>query len=594
MGGNYYVLRNSPVPSILCEPSFISNPAIESKLMLAEKQRLEAEVYFISLVDYFSRGTPEIVELKPEGTVTEAQPEIRVAFSENSTIDLASVSVLLDDEVVDLSKIGPNLFSGFPQEALASGPHTLQASARSTGGNSSPLAEDDFIVDLEPEIVTLAATPEAVGSPYPQKIAALVLDANGNPVADSTRVGFSWTGGSTSGITLGGKASVFVGKEVPFGTLRLEVKCGGLKKAISLEQSEAGQYISGFILDAAGHPLEGATVTSGTVHRPGDAKAAGDMDSGIPGISAVSDELGFFVIMAPGGESFDEWSLEVSRRGYRRVIAASGSDSYPTIRLETFLKNLAPGTVLTLDAAGGGEETGWIGPTGVKASDLNLAVAERLAGLFRSAGIGVALTRDADQKVGPEQRVMAAEDANSTLLISISHRENEDGKVILGHFPGSSGGGRISGILAEEIEDISRYETEIAETADYLIQQTSCPAVKVVFPVGNSVSEELDLTETLNIWTRAYAIFCSALRYLGIEEGESFSVEGRVTTGREPVSGALLLIDGSLEMMADEDGRFSARLLERGNHVIEAYSGTKRSAPLTFDQNSRDLRLNLD
>jgi len=67
LGGNYYVLRNSPVPSILCEPSFISNPAIESKLRLAEKQQLEAEVYFISLVDYFSRGTPEVVELKPGG-----------------------------------------------------------------------------------------------------------------------------------------------------------------------------------------------------------------------------------------------------------------------------------------------------------------------------------------------------------------------------------------------------------------------------------------------------------------------------------------------------------------------------------------------
>jgi len=584
LGGNYYVLRNSPVPSILCEPSFISNPAIESKLKLAEKQQLEAEVYFISLVDYFSRGTPEIVELKPEGTVTEARPEIRVAFSENSTIDLASVSVLIDDQVAELSKIGPNLFSAFPAGPLASGTHALRASARSTGGNSSPLAESSFMVDLEPEIITLAATPEVGAGPHPQKITALVLDANGNPVADSTRVGFSWTGGSASKITLGGKASVFVGEDLPFGTLRLAAKCGGLEQAISLEHSAAAEYISGFILDEDGLPLEGATVTSGGINPAGDTDPAGT------GISAVTDRLGFFVIKTSPGEK----SLEVSRRGYRKAMAAYGGDAYPSVRLDTYFKSLASGIVIAVDAAGGGEETGWIGPTGVKASDLNLALAKRLAGLFSSAGIGVKLTRDTDHKVGPEQRVLASEDANSTLLISISHRENEDRKVVLGHFPGSSGGNRVSGILGEEIGDVSDYETEVTETADYLIQQTSCPAVKVVFPVGNSVSEELDLTETLNTWTRAYAIFYSTLRYLGIEEKETFSVSGRVISGDKPVSGALVLIDGSLEMLADSDGRFSAKLLERGDHVIEAFSGTQRSAPVVFDQDSNRVRLELD
>ena len=86
-------------------------------------------------------------------------------------------------------------------------------------------------------------------------------------------------------------------------------------------------------------------------------------------------------------------------------------------------------------------------------ADLNLALAKRLEGLFSSAGIGVELTRATDHKVGPEQRVLASEDANAALLISISHRENEDRKVIIGHFPGSSGGNRMGGYLAEEIGD---------------------------------------------------------------------------------------------------------------------------------------------
>ena len=52
--------------------------------------------------------------------------------------------------------------------------------------------------------------------------------------------------------------------------------------------------------------------------------------------------------------------------------------------------------------------------------------------------------------------------------------------------------------------------------------------------------------------------------------------------------------DGSMEVLADDDGRFSLKLLERGNHVIEAFSGTQRSAPVVFDRDSREVRLELD
>lgn len=578
LGGNYYVLRNSPVPSILCEPSFISNPAIESKLKLADKQRLEAEVYFVSLLDYFSRGTPEVVELMPAGTVTEARPEIRVAFSRTSTIDLASVSVLLDDEVLELSKIGPNFFSAFPTAPLESGRHTLQASARSTGGNSSPLAASVFMVDLEPEILALTATPEVGGRPYPQEITALVLDAYGNPVADSTSVSFSWAGGGTSEETLDGKASVFVGEDLPFGTARLTAGCGGLERTIDLEHSATAEYVSGFVRDAGGLPLEGAAVTSGRTDQAGG-----------PGLSAVTDALGFFVLEASPGEM----TLEVTKRGFRKAIATSNERAYPSIRLDTYFKSLASDIVVTVDAAGGGENTGWVGPTGVKASDLNLALARRLADLFSSAGIGVRLTRETDERVGPEERVIASESAGSTLLISLAHSRIEDGQVIVGHFPGSSGGNRLSVRLGEEIGRLPGYEPQITEIADYLLQQTSCPAVRIDFPVGNGVEDELDLTEALNTWTRAYAIFYATLEYLGIEEDATFTASGIVIADGGRRGGALVLIDGSLEILSDHEGRFQVRMLEEGNHIAEAFSGTRRSAPVAFDQDSDDLRLNL-
>ena len=113
--GNYYVLRNSKVPAILCEPSYISNPHVESKLKLADKQRLEAEVYFLALIDYFGRGIPGIESLSPEGNIATAMPRIEVVFEEEAVIDLASVAIHLDDGRLRPSKTGPNRFAAFRQ-----------------------------------------------------------------------------------------------------------------------------------------------------------------------------------------------------------------------------------------------------------------------------------------------------------------------------------------------------------------------------------------------------------------------------------------------------------------------------------------------
>jgi len=56
--GNFHVLRNATVPAILGEPAMISHPVMAERLSLAAGQRLEAEAYFLGLLDYFSGGLP--------------------------------------------------------------------------------------------------------------------------------------------------------------------------------------------------------------------------------------------------------------------------------------------------------------------------------------------------------------------------------------------------------------------------------------------------------------------------------------------------------------------------------------------------------
>src|SRR6185503_5801689 len=58
--GNYFVLRNTAAPGVLTEASFLTNPDVEARLALPEKQRLEAEALFLGLAHYFARPRPEI------------------------------------------------------------------------------------------------------------------------------------------------------------------------------------------------------------------------------------------------------------------------------------------------------------------------------------------------------------------------------------------------------------------------------------------------------------------------------------------------------------------------------------------------------
>ncbi len=570
--GNYYVLRNSKVPSILCEPSYISNPHVESRLKLSDKQRLEAEVYFLALVDYFGRGVPVIDSLGPEGLVTTAMPRIEVTFNKQAVIDLASVTIYLDDGRLQPSKLGPNRFAVFPTEPLRGGRHVVRAAGRAVGGNATREATAVFEVDVEPQVISLRSIPDAGMAPFPQKITALALDEHANPVKEGTSVDFVWEGGRRQEKAVGGEASVFIGREIPFGVTGVTALCGNISARVGIRTSSVGSYVSGFVFDALGAPTEGATVAP-----PGS------------DLSAITDRHGFFMLNVAGIPGL----LHVSKPGYRKTVTAVDGDSFPEVKLERFYSGLETGLIVTVDPQGGGGETGWVGPTGITASDLNLQVAEKVAALLRSAGIETHLTRDTDREVSDADRVMTCESNHSALLVSIAHEPRDPKRHVIEHFPGSRSGALMSGYIADEMQGAVACDPDIGETAEYIIQQTSCPAVKVSFPVGSGAADEVALSETYNIWTRSYPVYLAILRFLGIDRASTFTVSGQVTSDGRPFGGAVITIDGSLEILADPRGRFTAKMLEPGPHTAEAFSGGRASDSVRFDETTKALTLDL-
>jgi N-acetylmuramoyl-L-alanine amidase len=342
---------------------------------------------------------------------------------------------------------------------------------------------------------------------------------------------------------------------------------------LKLTDKTGPNTISGFVTDADGKPVEGAMVN--------------EPDSGE---SAVTDEYGFFSLRAQG----DVTGLEITRRGYRKTYFWVKGDEEPVAELERLYSSLPPSTIVTVDPAGGGEEPGWIGPAGNKASDLNLAVAAKLAHLLTSAGVDARLTRRDDLRMTPEERVRANEAAGSDLFITISHSPGAVRAARVGHYHNSRRGIELAGMVKTYFEASLDDTATVAATANYLVQQTSCPAVRVVYTAPDTLMGEEGLAEAAAVWKRAYALFLAALAFRGVQAESTFSIEGKVTQAGEPAPNALVIVDGALEVMTDESGALALDLLERTDHTIQAYSTTGRSAPSVFNHESAFLEIELE
>jgi N-acetylmuramoyl-L-alanine amidase len=571
--GNYYVLRNSPCPSVLCEPSYLSNPIVENKLKLAEKQRLEAESYFLALVDYFSRGVPGIDAFGPQGEPGESRPGIEAVFSAGIAVDASTVRIALDGEDLHVYSPEPGRFIAFPAGHLKSGWHTATASGRSIGGNASREARVPFRVSLKPAIVKLTRKPGNPNPPYPQRVSAIVRDVNGNPVADSTVVEFIWDGGKAERLTAGGRASVFVGRDLGFDRTYIAAVCEEVPGDLKLTDRTGSNTISGFVTDADGKPIEGAVVS--------------EPESGE---SAATDEHGFFAISA----DVHVTGLEIAARGYRKTYYWVKGDEEPVAELKRVYSSLPAATVVTIDPAGGGEEPGWVGPAGDKASDINLAVASKLSHLLAGAGIDARLTRRDDVRMTPEERVRANEAAGSDLFITISHSPGADMAARIGHYHNSQRGIELAGLVKAYFETSVGDPATVAATANYLVQQTSCPAVRVVYTAPDNLMGSGGLAEAAAVWRRAYALFLAVLTFRGVDAEATFSLEGRVSSGGEPAPNALVVVDGALEVMTDESGAFALKLLEKTDHTVQAYSTAGKSAPAVFNEETAFLEIELE
>jgi N-acetylmuramoyl-L-alanine amidase len=549
--GSYFVLRNVAVPAVLGESSYLTHPPVEDRLRLSRAQELEAEAYFLGILDYCRRGVPRVAALEPTDSVQTAVPTVRCRFHDRGGrgVDPDGVYMTINGSPVAarVSRDGARASYPLPWDA-PNGWYTVEVRARNLGGNTSPAASTRFRVEHPPALAALEAVPPAVSrAGGAVRVRARILDRRGLPVADGTPV--EMTAAQARGAT---RAAVRDGA-VEFA---LDVPAG-VAKPVAVDLSAGGKR---FRLDI---PFQTRRASAWRTLTLSDAK------TGAPIVDAVVTAADSVVAhTSPSGAyafALDGDALRVAAPGYRPVDVADGSFS---IAMTPWFDGALHRRRFVVDPQGGPTHLVGVGPLGLSAAHVNLRVAVYLEGFLRAAGADVRLTR-ADEEVRlPEDVARMTNRFRADHYLELRHPSApvDSPRVLRAYFfPGSSRGEPVARAVGETAaRRLGVPFRGPAETVTYALQQTACPAIVVAAPAISNAEEEMRLDRAAYQREQAYALFLGFLRHYGVTDGGSLEVEA-VTAAR---AGWVVTLDGTWTLVTGEDGRVRFEYVPPGPHEI--------------------------
>jgi N-acetylmuramoyl-L-alanine amidase len=586
--GNYFVLRNMPCSAVLGEPSYLTNPWVEEKLRLAEKQLLEAQAYFLGILEYFDRGVPQIASLSPRDTVlADAQPALTAVLSaERSEIDTSSVFLRLDGTAIARSLESEGaLVKARPEKPLASGTHELCVSCRNLNGNSSGEACCHFEVSLLPFSLMAKAWPDCIPGKGGVLVTAEVKDVNGNAVKDGTLIELSVQNGSFSAkavATLGGVAtSAFFADpsadqgliKVYFRSLRDSLFLGD---SLVLESCRTGELDTTqalrVVADDTGEPLENAQLWSWSKDR----------------LLAVSTPQGLIVftldprerhILTRGGFipiPVPIQSGTASMTGSSVIETTSvGTEDLMTVRMKAAASGLLHGTKIAVDI-GRAAEYEERARAGSRTNDgkereggerePTTEVGARLERILRGAGAQVLVL---DETTPDEEKVRRAELFGAQMYLRIELSSQRSTSML--HYPGSSAGTKLAQEIAHLWADVlSTSEPSVREDARYVIRQTSCPAVIAMLPTSAKHADEGSFSII------AYALFLGILEDFGLRHDQLADLTVK-TVNRVQNESLDVLLDEFISLQASP-GESATFFCEEGQHLVRIQSREGKSA----------------
>ncbi len=570
--GNYYVLRNVDVPAVLGESSYLTHPPVEEKLRLSRTQELEAEAYFLGILDYCRRGLPRIASILPADSMLSRVPVITASFVDRGGlgIDPDGVTMTINGDPVDaiLSPDGTRASYELPWDA-PNGRYRVDISARNLRGNTSPTATRDFFVSHPPALAAITSDPERVpdagGTIH---VRARILDRRGLPVADGTLVTLTSSLHRPGAVDHVRAGSVEFALDAPAGTKRtltVEVSCGDKRFTATIPAAGSGgpRWRTLVVRDAATRrPIDDAIIASGDsvlVHQ------------------APSGAYGFA----------DAPAVRVSAPGYRSVdVTTAGVD---TVSMQPWFGGALLGRRFVLDPQGGTPRVAGVGALGLSSSYVNLRIARYLEGFLHAAGAEVLLTRTTEEVRLVEDVARLTNRFRADRYIEIRHPATPPDSALavnVYYFPGSAAGEATARAVGDAFARRigARFDGPTTQVT-YPLQQTACPAIIVAAPSIARKEEELRLDRASYQREQAYAFFTGILRAYDVADTTRLTVEVRASQR----SDWMITLDDAWPLLTGDDGVVTFECVPPGPHRLALRRGdaVASASITTADESAR-------
>jgi N-acetylmuramoyl-L-alanine amidase len=511
--GNYAVVRNSAFPAVLGESSYLTNPEVESRLALAAKQRLEAEAYFLGLVDYFRTGVPRITATRVEPAAGDpldgSERPWLVAVSDRAP---TSARLVLDGVAVDTLGIERTSTGARyrPAAPLTDGRHRVEWMVRA--GNWSRARRDSFEVDLPVARTVLSVEPAGLAPGQVAGLTLRALDRHDRAVADTVAARFVARVGGVVVDSLGhasapGEARAYAritgGSAAEFAAQvtrpRVRAELAEPSARLTLAPpSGTSRATSGFVRTREGAPVAGARVVIDTV-------------------ATTTNGDGFFALRVSGQPTAEA-------PGYLTSSASTAAQ----LRLVPIGGGALLGRRIAIDAAD------------FDSIDANLPVALAVTADLEAAGARVVLTRMTPDSMTAIDRLRVTEAFAAERVVSISHR---GGAATAGHYFSSPGGKALAGRIAR------RLGGKVVESPSYLVQQTAAVAVAVNLAGAAPEAE-------------AYALYLALLEDFGGADTGKLPVT--VMRAGAPAANVPVTLDGRWRLLTGPDGTATFDALPAG------------------------------
>jgi N-acetylmuramoyl-L-alanine amidase len=589
--GNYFVVRNAAGPAVLGESSYLTNPEVESRLALAAKQRLEAEAYFLGLLDYFKTGVPRITATRIEPVTTGAdavdgseRPWL-VAVTDRApgvarlTLDGAPVDTAQIERVAAAPGTTAWRVRYRPPAPLTDGRHRVEWAVRATFGNWSKARRDSFDVDLPIARTELVAVPAQLAPGQVAGLTLRALDRHGRAVSDTVVARFVARVGAVLVDSLGravgpGEARAYArvtgGSVAEFSAqvIRPRVRAelaGPSARVVLAPPSGASHAVSGFVRTQDGRPIASARVV-------GDS------------LETVTNADGFFALEVATA------SPTAEAPGYVTASASAAAGPIAQLRLVPIGGGALIGRRVAIDPVGGGADTTGMmlapAPTPIAASadtarldstmerpvaasdtlaarraqaleaDANLRVALALREDLEAAGAQVVLTRTQPDSLTAIDRLRITEGFNAERVVSIAHRA-PGSSASVGHYFSSPGGTALARRVAARLDGRGATTgARVVESASYLVQQTAAVAVAVNAPDARAVYVSEPARAERRLKEEAYAIYLAMLEDFGADPAAFLPFPMRVVgSAGSPLTNLPVVLDGRWTLLTDDKGQ---------------------------------------